>query len=288
MGLSFALYIMSYKHPMLYIIFAIFVIIFRMAEFTWGDMPKSQIDDQLITEAISEAIASHNADPEAHMGEGQSIDIHRKNTIIDHPEQSIVPDKLFGGDIVIRTQFESLDTWNVVGDSFTDGWNGLALPVEYGVTNTSKISGAIYSNGLLFNAISDIYFETQGIWAGSDTDVNAWFGFLSSYTTANNGFGYQVRDGALYAQIHYNTTTDEELLSSIDIEVSHFYMAKYSFADEKVYFFIDSVLVATLDADPGVYWEDDRVPQFGVTLTESNDGTFYFTYLYAWRKVLTS
>lgn len=265
-----------------------FGIILPMSEYTWGDLPKDQVNAQLITEYVTQAILDHEANPDAHLGAGQSLAEHRENPIIDHPAQSVVPDKLFGGDLVIKTLFDTLDNWNVIGDSYVDGWNGLNLPVEYGTTNTSKISGSMFANGEIFLAVSDIYFETQGIWSGSNSHVNAWFGFLSTYTTANNGFGFQVRNGVLYAQINFHTTTHEQSLGSVDIGQSHFYSAKYVYADQKVYFYVDAVLVATLDANPGVYWDDDRVPQFGVTLTQSNDGSFYFQYLYAWRKILTS
>ncbi len=68
-------------------------IIAYMAEFTWGDLPKNQIDPQLITEAIDAAIEAHNNDPEAHLGAGQSLEQHKSNEMIDHPASSIVPDK---------------------------------------------------------------------------------------------------------------------------------------------------------------------------------------------------
>lgn len=64
-----------------------------MAEFTWGDLPKSQIDNQLITEAIDLAISNHEADPTAHLGDGESLQQHKSNETIDHPQASVVPDK---------------------------------------------------------------------------------------------------------------------------------------------------------------------------------------------------
>jgi len=75
-------------------IISISVILLYMSEFTWGDLPKNQIDPQLITEAITEAINAHESDPEAHLGAGESLEMHRQNEILDHPASSIVADKI--------------------------------------------------------------------------------------------------------------------------------------------------------------------------------------------------
>lgn len=64
-----------------------------MGLFTWSALPKDQDNAQLISEAISEAITNHEADPNAHLGAGESLEQHKSNEIIDHPAFSIVPDK---------------------------------------------------------------------------------------------------------------------------------------------------------------------------------------------------
>lgn len=60
----------------------------------WGLLNKSQDDPETIEEAINRIVAEHNADPTAHTGLGQSIDLHRKNDILDHPAGSVVGDKM--------------------------------------------------------------------------------------------------------------------------------------------------------------------------------------------------
>ncbi|MES2382885.1 MAG: hypothetical protein V4538_17690 [Bacteroidota bacterium] len=64
-----------------------------MADPTWGMLPKSQVDPQLIEERIAQMISEHESDPEAHLGVGESLEQHKTNEIIDHPAQSIVADK---------------------------------------------------------------------------------------------------------------------------------------------------------------------------------------------------
>lgn len=60
----------------------------------WLNLSKSATDPQTIPEAIAEAIANHNADTEAHLGTEESLETHRANTVIDHPAESVVNDKL--------------------------------------------------------------------------------------------------------------------------------------------------------------------------------------------------
>lgn len=59
----------------------------------WGQLNKSQDDAETIEEAIDRKIAEHNAEPTSHTADGEAIDVHRKNGIIDHPAGSVVGDK---------------------------------------------------------------------------------------------------------------------------------------------------------------------------------------------------
>jgi len=40
---------------------------------TWGDKPKSQVDNSLIDDAIAAAIADHESDPDSHLEVGESL-----------------------------------------------------------------------------------------------------------------------------------------------------------------------------------------------------------------------
>lgn len=268
------------------LIILFFILIFMDGK-VWGDLPKSQIDNQLIEEAIASAIEAHNNDPEAHMAEGQSIYIHRTNDIIDHPALSIVPDKFSGGDLVFNTSFQTIDGWALTGDVSLDDLNGVKLAVEYGVTNTSKMTGSKYVGGMFFDQSSDMYFETQTWFDFSNLHINSWLGFLTGYQNTNTGFGFQVRDGTLYSIVRRGGSTEEENLGTLDVNNPHFYSAFYDESEQLVYFYYDKVLVSTLEVPTGTNWEDDRVPTFGVTLTQSNDGILHAVYINSWRKLLT-
>lgn len=60
----------------------------------WYNLAKNATDPQTIGEAIAEALADHNNDPNAHMTAGEAIDLHRDNPVIDHPAESVVNDKI--------------------------------------------------------------------------------------------------------------------------------------------------------------------------------------------------
>lgn len=64
------------------------------AGYIWENLSKNLNDNQLISEAIGEAIIAHNNDPTAHLGDGQALEAHRHDDIIDHLAESIVNDKI--------------------------------------------------------------------------------------------------------------------------------------------------------------------------------------------------
>lgn len=96
----------------------------------WGQMTKAQDDSQTIDEAIAAAIAEHEADPESHMGAGESIENHRSNEIIDHLAGSVLADKLDAQGVFLTASFESLDNFNVVGNVQNFTWPGVILGMD--------------------------------------------------------------------------------------------------------------------------------------------------------------
>lgn len=256
---------------------------------TWSGLQKSATDDETIEQAIDRIVQAHNADPEAHGAEGEALDQHKSAEVIDHPAQSIVPDKLSGGDVVIQTDFSTLAPWTSSGDVSNSDFNGLDLYVERpGGPFTSKTSTAIYANGELFDDSGDIYFETRANWQGSSDSINAWWGFVQDETSTQDGFAFQVRSGTLYAHVRRNGVTYDVSLGSFVGGTSHLYQMKFVFAEQRVYFFIDKAeVVSVLLPTHTGYWDDDRGPYFGVTVPTTNDGNFYFQYVFAWKKILT-
>jgi hypothetical protein len=61
---------------------------------TWGDKPKSQVDNSTVDEEIDLKIDEHLADPDAHLEIGESLQSHKASEIIDHLAESVLNDKL--------------------------------------------------------------------------------------------------------------------------------------------------------------------------------------------------
>jgi hypothetical protein len=61
---------------------------------TWDELPKNQIDPELVEQAIDRIVSNHNDDPDAHLGDNQALQSHRASEIIDHLAQSVLNDKL--------------------------------------------------------------------------------------------------------------------------------------------------------------------------------------------------
>jgi hypothetical protein len=101
------------------------IILHKIMPEVWGLLPKSQVDDELIEEAIARLILEHNEDETAHLGTGQSLQSHKASEIIDHLVNSIITDKILKGAITsekliydrftIISNFESLDGWSQGG-----------------------------------------------------------------------------------------------------------------------------------------------------------------------------
>ena len=97
-----------------------------MSDPNWGMLSKAQDDSETIEEAIARLVAVHNADEEAHLAVGQSLQSHKASEIIDHLAASIIEDKIGDGEIslqkltathrIIISAFESLDGWVLGGN----------------------------------------------------------------------------------------------------------------------------------------------------------------------------
>lgn len=256
-----------------------------MADPVWGQLNKAQDDSTTIDEAIAQAIADHNDDPEAHIGTDQSLETHRANGVIDHPAGSVLADKATLTEVIIDTIFESIDTWSTTGDVTASDLSGVALYVEYGATNSSRIHGNPQIPANFFSSGANLLFQIIARFDLSNEHIHAWFGFLTGYADTVDGFGFQVRDGSLYAHVRCGGTTSEEELASVDISADHVYRAQYSADENTVTFYIDGSVVATIERPTGTSWNDDRGPDMGATVTETNDGNFRIAQLYASRNL---
>lgn len=217
---------------------------------TWGATPKAQDDPTTIDEAIASAIAAHNDDPTGHLDTGQSIDVHRKNDIIDHPQGSILGDKFTNQELVFSPTFESFDNWDKSGLTVQAEPGGLKL----GTANTTNAvtylhAGADYAP-VAYNPANAV--TLQGVLALSSTSQILAYFLAGSNEKVNDtpGIGFKFLNGTVYAVECYHASgayhEQTSSLGSYTANAYHLYRVQVVPADGKAYFYIDSVLVATL------------------------------------------
>lgn len=80
---------------------------------TWGGLPKSASDSETIEEAIDRLIGTHESDASAHLGAGESLQAHKNDSVIDHPAESVVADKLSSSDTFLFLPVVPPDTGDI-------------------------------------------------------------------------------------------------------------------------------------------------------------------------------
>lgn len=134
-----------------------------------GQLQMSQDDPRTVEQVIQDYIDAHEQDPEAHLGEGESLDNHKKYEVIDHPAGSVVPDKIAGGNIHYPVLFSPLSDFDIVGD--VNLYNNVFVGLDANGTPTtlSSIEGSLF-------------LTTQSFWQEGDFILDISFLSLFGYT----------------------------------------------------------------------------------------------------------
>lgn len=213
---------------------------------TWGLLDKSQVDNQKIDDAITQAIADHESDPEAHLGEGDSLQSHKASEIIDHIAGSIVADKIGDKELTFSSTFNIADGWEQVGSTFYRQFPKVNIEMGTDLHRAWKL----YSEGLMtiapFSMEKDLMFQTVlQLTDASYVDFSFGFCYRSSYT-AFEGVGFQSIDGALVARMHdsHNDYTVE--ITGVNVSHLHCYRIFLDASTGDFFFFVDGVLKATI------------------------------------------
>lgn len=246
-------YIIQMRKLFILLFIIILFIITPMAEFTWGDLPKNQIDPQLITEAIAQMIAEHEADPEAHLGAGESLEQHKTNETLDHPESSIVTDKIASGQLLlyhfnpdrffVPISPKDLDLSDLGGSSF-------AGPVYAELTtNTMQdVFYTAYSGGdERYNRIGDgdlnPHFRMRLVPTSLTSQV-LYFGI--GVFDGDSAIGYKIENGTLKSVWWDDNPTEHlDTIAGIDLTVPHNYEVSVD-SEGDINWIIDGFVVKTL------------------------------------------
>lgn len=215
-----------------------------MSDFTWGDLPKSQIDNQLISEAITEAINAHEADPEAHLGDGQSLEAHKSNEIIDHPAQSVVDDKPRKNKFTLESYFENITCFDITGSAF-NYLGYIELSTTTVLNNKSYLLNRADDAEILTpNLAQSPIFELVGKYH-TNFNYEGYFGIENPNDVGLIGFKAVGTDS--WAVWHDIDEVEHLIsLSGINPKVIHKWRIEVV-AGEAIYWIIDNNQVASLD-----------------------------------------
>lgn len=221
-----------------------------MAEPVWGQLEKSQVDDETIEEAIARLIQAHEDDANAHAAAGESLDTHKDQAVVDHPIGSVVGDKFTNKELAFTFPFESLDQF-----------------VKSGAGIVSQIGGVRLDTGVIINTERYIYAPSQYANIHYYPDRDTTFQFLGHISGTTNliayivaggidvhgeppGIGFKIVDGTLYAveTVFGDEATEEYTaeIAGIDPSGWHLYRVQVVAGENKAYFYVNGVLKTTL------------------------------------------
>jgi hypothetical protein len=208
-------------------------------------LPKSQVDAQTILEAVAVLIAAHNDDPDAHLEEGQALQSHKASEIIDHLAYSVVRDKITFDRFSIDCDFQSLDAWEVTGDTVLDKVNVMIVAGAYGANNigTAQLLCSDFIDG-------QAYFSKSPNWQArvfinDASQCTLPFGlFNDGYTY---GMGFEVLSGHLNAvYFDADNTKHTEFLFDPAGNDSRIYRIEYDHATTTIRWLINGALVHSI------------------------------------------
>lgn len=256
-----------------------------MSTETWGLLPKAQDNAQTIEELVDAKIAEHEAEPTSHMGDGESIDEHRKNTIVDHPAGSILTDKFSNSELWWQTNFSDHALWTK-HDVHDYDYPGLSIP-EDGTYNTTSSFNLNFANvmGFALPNTFDYYFQCFiNTTHDEDLQFTTKFGFGIAHTTQYDGFGFKIVNNV--ASVFYKIGANENTanLGTDVLDGYHLCRAQFVASEQKVYFFIDGEEVAVLDKPAGT--SSDQV-FWGASYKNETDTTDFVSQLRVMNLLLT-
>jgi len=223
---------------------------------TWGSLPKSQIDDETIEEAIARIVDEHNADETAHLELGQSLQSHKASDIIDHLASSIIADKLAGGSVpilygkrCIYSNFDSLDGLSVGGvgtEVLKCVLGGSSLQTGNVNNDTAFVRcnpNAGFGDNPNFDKNPILSFRIKVMDRGY-AECHCHIGYSGFQNSASDYVGFKFYQNHIYCVScsSSGSLTSFDLGTTINSESIHDYRVEI-FAGINVLFYIDDVLV---------------------------------------------
>lgn len=255
-----------------------------MTILTWEHLAKNQTDAETIEQAIIRIVAEHEADPTSHMGPGESIDVHRKNEILDHKAGSVLVDKDSMTEFVFRDFFHTLDYYEKSGEVSISNQNELILYIESGVVDLSKFLKYFTTPSPFLNSEKDLLFQILGQGDLVNNNYNLKFGLSINYGESGEFFGFERISGNLKAVVDLGVSPVKSSTIDLNINIPHIYRVQYIAGEKKFYFYIDGNLVFEYQNN-SFSFNSDGGPFGRLERTGIPDGRFIFMSLLCSRSI---
>lgn len=215
----------------------------------WGQLEKAQDDPQTIEQAIAQAIIEHENDPEAHLGEGESLQSHKSELVIDHPATSIVPDKFSITQPLMTFLFNSTAGW------VTDG--NVSFQINFGkLRRVGNVSSDLYAFTELIVVpplqdadVDDVFFQFR-FKRDRNTYLSDWYfgpGVLDYPGPQIDALMFKLEDDELFSILSIQEDVQSFSLGTIDLSKSHSIRMMLSKQYLTADIYLDGVLLKTWD-----------------------------------------
>lgn len=214
---------------------------------TWGQLDKSQDDSEKVEAAISRLIAEHEADPDSHLGVGESLEAHRASEVIDHTAGSVVADKLQAGGLILITTFENLANFTVTGNVNKYYFPGVEMYADTGTPKRALIQnlGVNTRNVVDFSFDFLLQFSFMLSSEGSPTLKFSFGAFAGGAFT--RGLALELTPAS--DKVHLDIVDGDYYTADLSISRAnwHTFRIAYIALEAKIYIYLDGVIVATMD-----------------------------------------
>jgi hypothetical protein len=211
----------------------------------WGNLPKSQEDDETIEEAIDRKIEAHDDDADSHAETDQSLDVHRTEDILDHPKASVLTDKFALNDPLLSFNWDTIDAWYqyILGSGVIQEYIGCLYLETGSTTNNYNIMRATsYAEYMAIDYYASPRFATE-IQLSDNTNQLIYI-MAGSYI--GTGFGFKIENNKIYARSIADDNETLEEIYTIENPLNWYRLRAEYTTGESIKFYIDDVLVETI------------------------------------------
>lgn len=242
----------------------------------WGNLGKALDNNQTINEAINEAIVSHEQDPTAHLGAGESLQAHKSDEIIDHPAKSVVSDKYDDFSIdpikIKNDMFHVFIDWATVDALTVTGSTGFGKFLSHGLAIFDVPAGVgkyiqitNYASLVPWNPADLTPFFYTKFLVLPQSGMTAYIGMGN---IAEQFVGFKILTNKMYACYINGGTQHTQVINNINMQIFHDYKAIID-SEKNILFYIDNVLVYQVNYTFSEMLEDQTNLFIKVTNTQA-------------------